>query len=144
MIIPAALRAHVSHIALASERAWELADLSSSQPASFRRFRSSEHRERLRARPTIATRQWRLREPIVYCAGTRHLGARCLGQVGASRVRPWFGDIGSGTPHPFLPTGRAADDEFRRAMRACGTSAWLVWVGQASVRAEGWRYVVIP
>jgi hypothetical protein len=56
--------------------------------------------------------------------------AACVHDLGYSLLR-------AGTPHPQMPTRRAADAEFYQAARACGTRPTLAWLMWAAVRLFG-------
>lgn len=108
-------------------------------------------------------RRWRLREPISYECGREGSGRYVVAPAGfetdgASIPQPlrvllavWgtygraaavhdlaYRALRRGAPLPEMPTRKAADDEFRIAMRACGTAPWLAWAMWASVRLFGW------
>jgi len=110
-------------------------------------------------------RLWRLCEPIRYEAGAKGSGrwividkgfvtdgatipafvrlflavwgtygrAACLHDYGYSLLRAGF-------PHPNMPSRKACDDEFHRAMIACGTRPLLALLMWAAVRLCGWMY----
>lgn len=114
-------------------------------------------------------RLWRLAEPLVYEAGDKGSGrlievpagfetdgatlpaalrlvlaiwgtygrAACLHDFGYRLLR-------EGRPHPQMLTRRAADAEFRVAMKACGTPPPLAFVLWAVVRLFGGLYLRTP